>query len=309
MKLRNIILGSILFLSVTLTAQERIYFPFFELLNVNSEYQYSSSRLFSSYVNQSGLFLVVLPQKSDSIVIIPDVLSVKNRAKELNANFYMMGELNSIGNVLAITMSMFSVETGKLVWFGRQNVNQLEDLNNALYNLSNDVKITESITNTTDDKKIKLRQNRSISNNFGGFVGGGFFPSYNGINNRVPAGFGLRYSLTHNKLIMDITVESYRSDLNFSVSGITVSRVCCKLFGTKIYCGGGLGVGIFDVDNGGDNGYSNEGLALNGNIGVILNDNYKGQVRVETSFISATAKLNSEIPYGCFIKIIFLLPW
>src|SRR5262245_46884320 len=97
--------------------QEKLYMPYFELINLDADYEYSTSQLFKSYVDERDRYLLVLPKKPADGGLYPEEsleTSIENASK-LHAKYVLRGSLNHIGERVIITVTMYNLN-GRKIW-------------------------------------------------------------------------------------------------------------------------------------------------------------------------------------------------
>lgn len=80
--------------------------PFFEVLNIHHDYQYSISKLYQTYVNDINEYEIVLPPKADSIYPVESLEETMNKARSMSTPFFIRGVMNSVGDVIIISLDL-----------------------------------------------------------------------------------------------------------------------------------------------------------------------------------------------------------
>ena len=93
-------------------AQEKIYMPLFEAINLKKDFQYSTSHLLKIYINNENKYELILPL-NDSTFHKETKDQAIAKAKEMKIPHVLVGELNKLGNAVIVSVSMFKTETGE----------------------------------------------------------------------------------------------------------------------------------------------------------------------------------------------------
>lgn len=292
------ILTSLLFLTtiILLSAQEKVYFPSFETINVNEKYQFVCSKLFVNYTKDHGKYEIVLPKNLSQTNLHSETFEVtKQEAKRLKLDYFITSDMSAIGNLLIVNMRMYETSTGEEVWSDAIRANNLEDLDPTIRilaeSLGSDTPAAEksNIYNVTslDAKQLKKK---TASDSWGMTLGGGGIFSSD-IDNPGVSGFGILRSFDMRDFILDIKGELYfgRKNLNSARVGMNILKPVNQSDFSLFY-GGGLFYGTTNYirevrtqTSWFDETVNNSGLELEGNIGVIVNRTSSIQLRAMAS--------------------------
>lgn len=161
----------------TCSAQEKVYMPFFEPINVDESYQYSTSRLFKNYVDAELKYRLILPLKNDTAFIY-SFEHIQKEAAKAGAALFAIGELNRISEALIVNISLYKTADGSTVWTDRLKADTPEDLNPLLQkmakNFSNLTKAGPddifSISGNTTAESKKARGKYKVGVGLGGLT-------------------------------------------------------------------------------------------------------------------------------------------
>ena len=111
-----ILIPAILYLFCNgINAQEKIYMPYFEVINMHPDYQNSITHLLKTYLEAENKTELILPIKDTSYYSETKEQAFA-KAKSLNINHVMIGELNRVGETVVISISLNKTENGEKEW-------------------------------------------------------------------------------------------------------------------------------------------------------------------------------------------------
>jgi len=309
MRLKLVITAIVLGWGLQIYSQERVYMPFFEVMNMHRDYQYSTSRLFKTYVDNNNKYILILPDRSDTLPSDKSDEKVRKRASELNCPFYITGALNRLGDVVIITISMYNTGDGKKVWQSILKAHSPDDLDPIMEKVAVTINNKQSkegdIYNVTE---YDARQLKKIgANRFFGVTIGGGYTFVNNINKNFPAGFGIQGSYDMRNVIFNIKAEAYFSDSKvyyFDIDAIYpfTSRK------SSPFISGGMGYGGVTLVTSGPqptgiyignpNSHSEGGLILFAGCGYLLNRNSDVSLRFAGNVYAPLFKVENVMPVG-----------
>ncbi len=193
-------------------AQKRIYFPYFEIINMDNsgELQYSTSKLLKTYIEEYHDYTVFLPKKENDIYEPEDFLVSIENAKKYEAELLLLGEINNIGSVAILTLNLYEVSTGNRIWRDLIKSFPLDDFDPVLSRLGrnfntniaakDDIEI-DDITLYEEEKEMRLITVQA--NNFTGILLGGNYLWGQAFTPR----FGVTYSYDVSSVILVIDFE------------------------------------------------------------------------------------------------------
>ncbi|MBI5217992.1 MAG: hypothetical protein HY958_03575 [Bacteroidia bacterium] len=289
-------------------AQEKVYLPFFEVLNMHPDYQYSSSKLFKTYVDNLNVFTIILPEKKDTLYKETLVQTMQN-AQKAGAGFFAVGEINSISEtVIVISLTLYKTADGSKVWNDMIKSRSLSDLDPTMQRMA---KAMSSKTKASEEQDIynvsnyEARQLQKVNASYyWGLTVGGGIPFGFTVNN-PSAGVGGMLSYDGRNFMIDIKAEGYFGDFNVYAFDIDVMYPFNDKRHTP-FVGGGMGIS-------GANAKINEnfehsgGLMLTGGGGYLFNRNADVNFRVGARMFLCAYKVGNTAPAGILFNITILL--
>lgn len=310
MKRIFLILETLIFFSLIIHAQEKIYMPYFEVINMHTDYQNSVTRLLKTYLEAANKTELILPNKDTGYYRETKEHAISS-AKAQNIHHVLIGELNRVGETVIISISMFNSENGEKEWNTIQKALSPDDIDPIMQKISNNINNrnlpnnSEDIYNVTDYNSKQL--NKMIANTYWGVeIGGG--ATFINIKNNFPAGFGLVYSGDLRTIIFDIKGSMYFSDVNIYNINVQVDYPLTNKISSP-FIGGGLGYGYTTIKKDGQNNYSfydGNGLTLNAGAGYIINRTSNINLRVHANLFFSLYQVNNINPSGILIGVTVL---
>lgn len=251
MKIRfSLILMALSFVLCSATAAysaEKVYFPFFELINVNYQYQYSTAKLLQGYMDETGRYQLVLPTRPDSLVAVPNAEQARSKAQSLGCPYFIMGDLNRVGETVILSVAMYKSDDGAVVWNDKLKANTPDDLDPILQKVARNIGTENKaagdgdIYSVTNYQSQQLRQIQAI-NSFGVSVGGATFFSKPFTDEPFSAGIGAFYLYDARQIILEINGEAYFvSDSKLLQASLNAYLPLYSDNNTPFF-GGGLGI-------------------------------------------------------------------
>jgi hypothetical protein len=322
MKIKLFIVGIVLASLTQLNAQERVYMPFFEVMNMHHDYQYSTSKLFKAYVDKNNKYQLIIPERVDSLSTGKSIELVRQKAAELNCTYFIQGELNRLGDIVIINVSMYNTSDSKKIWTSLLKASTPDDIDPIMEKMAS----TLGSQNQVNDNSIynvsgyEAKELNKIGANryFGVSVGGGYaFVSH--INKNFPAGFGVVGSYDMRNLIFNIKGELYFSDADIYYFDIDAIYPFSSLKNSA-FLSGGMGYGGVTLTSNqpitssytlvpysySDTQTSEGGLLLFAGGGYLLNRNSDVSVRFAGNFFFPLFKVGTTIPVGVLISTTLL---
>jgi TolB-like protein len=279
---------------IQLNAQERVYVPYFEVMNIHPDYQYSTSKLFKTYVDNYNKYELILPDKYDTLGFDESFEQAKQRASKLNCKYFIQGELNRLGDVVIVTIKMYNTSDGNKFWQSILKANTPDDIDPIMekiaYNLGNQNQMEDNnIYNVTDYDSREL--NKIGANRYFGVSIGDGYTFVNDINKNFPAGFGLMWSYDMRDIIFNLRAETYFSDAKVYYFDIDAIYPFNSLKNSPFVLGG-MGYGGINLkrkatETSGYNYYTSDsdgGLILFAGGGYLLNRNSDVALRFSGNF-------------------------
>ena len=291
-------------------AQEKVYMSYFETINMNKDYQYSTSKLLKMYIDNVGKYEIIL-SKRDSNLVIETKEQAQEKAKALHANHFITGELNRSGETVIVSVSLFKTEDGSKEWGIMQKASSPNDLDPIMQKIASglnvkDPKSTEGdIYNVTNYESKEL--NKMTATTAWGFEVGGGAGSLHAVSNH-PAGFSALYSGDLRTAIIDVKGSLYFSDISMGNICLHVN-VPLTQKRNSFLVSGGLGYGYTNLQKKFENSYnnmvnetlSNSGLTAFAGGGYILNRNASITMRFTANGFFSMYTIDNSYPFGVLI--------
>lgn len=287
------ILAAVMGLGAALGA-EKIYMPYFEIINVHPDYQYSTARLFKGYVDDVGTYELVLPPKPASPVEQPPQDSVRRAARESGCAYFLLGDLNRIGETVILNVAMYSVEDGKRLWGDRLKASGPDDLDPIFQKLARVLRSKEKAADDGDIYSVTSFDSRplrqiKVKNSFGISIGGVFFTPglMYGKEWEEPfvGGVGAFWAYDSRTVLFELDAETYQLAENSALASLSISAF--KPFNSKNitpFGGGGLGVSWAETEYQGEDS-EGSGLSVHGGGGIIFNRTATVQLRLQARYV------------------------
>lgn len=302
-----------LFFAGAAFAQEKVYMPFFEVINMNQGYQYASSRLLKSYLAEDGRYDLMLPAKTDTNYSEASTDITKAIATTAGAKYYLTGELNRIGETVIVSISMYSTADGARVWFDKMKANTPDDLDPIMQRIAKNIGTANKAAAGGDDiytvtgydaKALKKVQ----SNFYYGFSIGAVAWAVS-IPKEVLSGLGLSTTYDTRKLLIDLSAQAYWGDKSSVYMASIETYYAYKDKKTTPFIGGGLALANTAVIetttiNGtystyqSSNRLSNGGLMVLAGGGYLFNRTGNVAVRLTGNAIFGLYEVNTEPVYS-----------
>jgi hypothetical protein len=301
-----------LLLGFNIQAQEKVYFPFFELINVHTEYQYSTSKLLKAYCDNAGKYQIILPAKqTDGSAYSEAFEQTWDKAKNLGARYFMTGELNALQEKMIVSISLYNTSDGMLVWNDILKAATLDDMDPILILLSKSIGSKSKASELEDIYSVSQYDSQELAKkeantSFGIFLGG-VYTMFSGVDQNFSSGLGARITYDSRELILDITGEAYFGEVE--IVDINLSGYYPFSSGKKTpLIGGGLGFGSHKIiyDETTINGsVRNSGLIMYAHGGYLFNRTSSVQMRGMISLYTATYEVDGKLPYGAALNLTF----
>ncbi len=250
--LRKPLLLLICFLfAVAASAQEKVYMPFFEVINMNKGYQYATSRLLKSYLLDNKKYDLLLPAKTDSNYT-ETLATTKENAKKAGANAYLIGELNRIGETVIVRLSLYNTASDTLIWTDKMKADNPDDLDPIMERLAGS--FGEKNTTAADNQNIYTiteqdsRALKKIESNYYYGLSIGSILDFSSINGQFSSGLGFSAMYDTRKMLIDLTAQGYWGDrLDYYLASIE-AYYAFKDKKTTPFIGGGFAYSRTNAD-------------------------------------------------------------
>lgn len=282
-------------------AQQKVYMPFFEVINLNEDYQYSLSKLFQEYVSKEGKYEILLPEWKNEPYPNENNEVTQSKARELDVPFFIKGNLNALGDLIIVTVSMYQTDNGAEVWNALLKAYKLDDLDPILITCSKNLGL-KNVTSTADNiytvTKQEGKELTEVETKISwGVLLGGLYP----FGGTFSPGIGLLTTYDNRNIIYGLDISGYFKEENSEGHiAITVDYPFTSSKNTG-YIGGGLGYGymsIYDTTDPYYEDYENGGLMLMAGGGYILNRTASVRLIFGTRVLLPLFKVNDKIMPG-----------
>lgn len=273
--MKKIFLYTLIFLFALqfVQAQQKVYMPFFEVLNVHQDYQYSLSKLFQKYVADKGQYEIILPAWNNELYPAETRDATQSKANEMGIPYFIKGDLNALGDLIIVTMSMFRTDNGEEIWNSLLKANKMDDLDPILLTMASNLG-EKNVTSTAGDiysvteqegKELTVIETKTSS----GLLLGGAYP----FGKTFAPGFGILTTYDNRNIIYGLDANIFFKENNtLGYLDITVDAPFTSTKNTG-YAGGGLGFGWLSIEDAvnSESGDIRSGLMLFAGGGYILN--------------------------------------
>lgn len=204
-------------------AQKVVYFPGFELINMEptNGLQYSTSKLIKSYIEDNHDYTIMLDERigAGGYLDREPLSSSVAKATEMNARYFMTGEIHYLQGVYIISLGVYESTTREQVWHDMAKGAAEQDLDPLLSRLGRsfftnrtaktDIEIDE--VTAYDQQGVELAQIK-VNHFMGVMLGGKAIP-----NESILSGFGLAYTYDASTFLFNLDFELFPSS-NLSVN-------------------------------------------------------------------------------------------
>jgi hypothetical protein len=282
-------------------AQQKVYMPFFEVLNIAEDYQYSLSRLFQNYVRDQGKYEILLPAWNNVQYPKESQEETQSIARELGAPYFIKGDLNALGDLIIVTMSLFETDNGKEVWNSLLKAKKLDDLDPILITFAKNLGEKEVTSTAGDIYSVTEQEGKELTEVetkiSTGLLLGGLYP----FGHTFSPGLGWLTTYDNRNVIYGLDASIFfNQDNNEGHIAITADYPFTTAKNTG-YAGGGLGYGFISVlDN--TDPYNDEivksGLMLLAGGGFIMNRTASVRLIIGSRILIPLFKLNDKLIPG-----------
>ena len=283
------------------SAQQKVYMPFFEVMNIQDEYQYSLAKLFQKYVSDQGKYEIMLPEWNNEPYPKENKEQTQSKARELGVPFFIKGDLNALGDLIIVTVSMFRTDNGEEVWNALLKANKLDDLDPILITCAKNLgeknvsSTANDIYTVTEQEGKELREvETKISS---GLLLGGLIP----FGSTFSTGLGILTTYDNRNIIYGLDASMFfQGESQEAHLAITVDYPFTSSKNTG-YAGGGLGYGFISIH---EETYptveesANGGLMLMAGGGFIMNRTSSVRLIFGSRILVPLFKVNNKITPG-----------
>ena len=213
------------------SAQNLVYFPGFEMINVPSDggLQYSTSKLIKAYIEDNHDYTIILSPNvnSDGFNVRESQVLTSKNALELNARYFMRGEIHFLQGVYIVSLGVYNSQTGEREWHDMVKGSVEQDLDALLSRLGRsfftnktaktDINIDE--VTQYDQEGVELAQIK-VNHFVGIMLGGKHIP-----NETILSGVGLVYTYDASTFLFNFDFEIYPSSNLLGSSGSDTRKI------------------------------------------------------------------------------------
>ena len=319
MKIKSLQISIILLLlSQVLWSQTKVYFQNFETINLHKDYEISASKLFHSYLLHKNDFAIFYQNNQNDN---QNLEFIKSEAQKNNCDHFIKGELNALGNLIIVSVSLYNTESSELIWSDVLKAKQVDDLDPVLQRLAKALVNKEKANLDSDIYDISEYESQELTRiqantNFGLLIGGAYTLLKDAKSNNSE-GFGAIVSWDVRDLILEAHGELYFNDINHYLISIDALYPFYNKRNTP-FVGAALGFsGVTALFNKKNNynyyndyyyihSYSSGGLLFKLHAGYLFNRNSNVSLRATISPFVDLYKVNGLIPCGVMINLALL---
>lgn len=315
-----LILTCLLSFSKPAKSQDKIYFPYFEMINVPdaANIQLSTSKLLKTYIEENHNYVIIIPKNvPDSVYQREDFLESIENAKRYDAKYLLVAEINNLGKLAIMSLSMIEVSTGNKVWNDLIKGLPLDDYDPVLSRVgrnfgttvkANDDASLYDVTAYEEQREMKLLNFEA--NNFTGFELGGNYLLKETLNTKI--GLNFYYDISSVILRMGMqyssnTMFNFLLDEDWRTTTVRKNRTANFGMGVEfpftktknsIYAEAGMDLGLISQKDGSPSvNNKNTGLGISAGIGYLVGRNSTSNLRLYMGVNMPTYKAgNKYIP-------------
>ncbi|MCT4665138.1 MAG: hypothetical protein N4A45_07890 [Flavobacteriales bacterium] len=310
--MKKYLLSTFLLLGVFMSfAQEKAYLTTASGDGLDHSTKRSISKIFSLKMKELNKYTIVF---EDQIVPLTKE-KIRAKAQEKKIPYYIVSEVNAIGNTYYLSYVLFKTETNKLVRevtvksLGSNNID--EKLDEAVSELSG-VKRVNDIYSVTEDEAQPLRK-RSGNRGFGVRLGAAntFVDSKDDKDfNHFSSGIGFSYGVDGGNYLMDVNFMNFFGD-NISMRQFSLNYYkTLSSLNNSWYWGAGVSYTGMDIrrrkvvkQNSNFTAYNfeydeNSGFGLRGHFGYILNRTHKNHIMIGVAPYITTFRVHDYLRGG-----------
>lgn len=294
---------------------EKVYMPFFELINIHEDYQFSLARLFKSYVDEAGRYELVLPERPDSVVRQPGQDLIRHAARELKCAYFLVGDVNRLGETVFLNLALYNTGDGSRIWGDKLKASTPEDFDPIFQKLAWALGSGEKagahgdIYSVTANESRELRQIQ-VKNSIGVAIGGVFFTP--GLlfgkswEDPFVGGVGVVWNYDSRNILFEFDGMMHVAGEKSSMGSISISAFKPFTSGRLTpFAGGGLGIGIVGGEYQ-DRDTEGTGLLVQGGGGVVFNRTATVQLRLQARYVLGLFSMGAprdEYPQALVVRM------
>lgn len=266
--------------------------------------QLSASKLLKTYIEENHPDYMVIMPRNEGVTVYPkeDFLESVENARVNGAKYLLTGEINNIGKLAILSLSLFEVSSGNKVWSDLIKGLPLDDYDPVLSrvgrNFGTSVKANDDaglydVTAFEEQREMKLLNFQS--NHFVGIGLGGNYLFGESLNTK--AGLDFYYDISSVILHMGFeyssnTMFNFLIDRNWETSKVRKNRTASFGMGVSfpftktknaLYADVGLDFGLVSQKDGSPSiNAKGSGLGFTAGIGYLIGRNSTSNVRFQT---------------------------
>ena len=291
-------------------SQQQAYFPFFELIGIekDDQFQYSTSKLLKSYIEDNHDFNLLLPEVRDRYYEKETFFESIDNAKALGASHVILGEIHELGNLFIVSLGLYEVETGDKIWHDLVKGSVREDLDPLLSRLGRNFNTSVKAKNDAEIDEVTYYEQQGVElaqikvNHFVGVLIGANYI----FGEQTSSGFGVAYTYDATSVLFNVNFEFYPSSSILRDDDSSVRRIRNGNFNMGViypltkkrmtwYLQGGMEYGFMNVtreDPSLDKTNSGVGLLIGG--GYMINRNSTVNLRVNAGVSIPTYTIDDQ---------------
>ena len=291
-------------------SQQQAYFPFFELIGIekDDQFQYSTSKLLKSYIEDNHDFNLLLPEVRDRYYEKETFFESIDNAKALGASHVILGEIHELGNLFIVSLGLYEVETGDKIWHDLVKGSVREDLDPLLSRLGRNFNTSVKAKNDAEIDEVTYYEQQGVElaqikvNHFVGVLIGANYI----FGEQTSSGFGVAYTYDATSVLFNVNFEFYPSSSILRDDDSSVRRIRNGNFNMGViypltkkrrtwYLQGGMEYGFMNVtreDPSLDKTNAGVGLLIGG--GYMINRNSTVNLRVNAGVSIPTYTIDDQ---------------
>lgn len=305
------LLGLMLISLLSHSQKNEVYFPYFELVNLqdDGELQYSASRLMKTYIESNNQYTVVVPDHDRYTYRTPgNIDDAISEAKQQGSEYLLVAEIHKLESTFIVSVAVYEVATQEKKWNDMIKGLTSDDLDPLLSRLGrafmtknkarDDVEIGE--VSSYEQQGVELQQIHA-NHYFGAMVGVNSI-----IGDEALSGFGFAYSFDANTILFNVNLDYYFSSNDLD-SDIADERMEMGSFNLGLmypftrkrmtwYANGGMDysfVKVFTDDSLFETSETG-GVGLFAGLGYLINRNSTVNFRIQSNIYFPTYRLGDS---------------
>ena len=212
-------------------AQNLVYFPGFEMINVPADggLQYSTSKLIKAYIEDNHEYTILLSENvsQNGFNVQESHVTTSKNALKVNARYFMRGEIHYLEGIYIVSLGAYNSQTSERVWHDMVKGSVEQDLDALLSRLGRsfftnktaktDINIDE--VTEYDQQGVELAQIK-VNHFVGIMLGGKHVP-----NKTILSGIGLAYTYDASTFLFNFDFELYPSSNVLSSSSSETRKI------------------------------------------------------------------------------------